>query len=228
MPLGHGYRSFFDQRFFPIRDNVLRLGQLLDAAIGRSIQALYNQDVGLAQQVVAEDAAINALRFTIEEECLVLIATQHPAASDLRAVIAAMNLVNDMERMGDHATGIAKTVMRMSHTPLVHPPRDLEDMAHAARDMLKRSLDAFLASDVATAKAVAREDNLIDRLYKQVFDQLLQVMRTDTEAVAQATYLLWCAHCLERIGDRVTNIAERVVFMTTGTMEELNLKEDNT
>src|SRR3989304_4606512 len=137
-------RLVFDQKYTEIRDNLLRMGQLLDAAIERSLTALKNQDVNLARQVIADDTAINDLRFTVEEECLALIATQQPAASDLRAVIAAMNLVNDMERMADHAAGIAKAVIRMGDEPLLQPLIDIPKMAQAAREMLADCLKAFV------------------------------------------------------------------------------------
>jgi phosphate transport system protein len=220
-------RSVFDHKYAEIRDNIVRMGQLLDAAIERSLTALRDQDQILAQQVITHDAHINALRFTVEEECLTLIATQQPAASDLRGIIAAMNFVNDMERMADHATGIAKTVLRMENTPLLSAANDLPHMAAVARSMIQRCIDAFLARDINAAKHIAPEDDKIDNLYKTIFDNLLTVMRTDPTTVTQATYILWCAHNLERIGDRATNLAERVVFMTTGMMEELNLKGDN-
>jgi phosphate transport system protein len=217
-----GTRGAFDQKLTEIRDNLLRMGQLLDAAIDRSMQSLKNQDQSLARQVISDDTAINNLRFSVEEDCLALIATQQPMASDLRVIVAAMNLVNDMERMADHATGIAKTVLRMGNEPLLKPLVDLPRMADSVRDMLKRSLDAFLARDVAAARAIAGEDDQIDHLYRAIFDELLEIMARDPSTIQRGTYLLWCAHNLERIGDRVTNIAERVVFMTTGTMQELN------
>jgi phosphate transport system protein len=215
-------RGVFDQRLIEIRDNLLRMAQLLDTAIDQSMTALKNQDLALARQVIHDDTAINDLRFTVEEECLALIATQQPMASDLRVIVAAMNLVNDMERMADHATGIAKTVLRMGNEPLLKPLVDLPRMAESARDMLKRSIDAFLVRDAAAARAIANEDDQIDHLYKAIFDELLQIMARDPATIPRGTYLLWCAHNLERIGDRVTNIAERVVFMTEGTMQELN------
>lgn len=217
------HRSVFDSRFTAIRDNLLRMSQLLDSAITRSMQALQHQDVDLARQIIADDTVINDLRFIVEEECLALIATQQPAASDLRAVIAAMNLVNDMERMADHATGIAKTVLRMGDDPLLKPLVDIPRMADYARAMLRQSIDAFLARDVEAARGIAAQDDEIDHLYKEIFDELLQIMVNDPTTVTRATYLLWCAHNLERIGDRGTNIAERVIFMTTGTMKELNV-----
>jgi phosphate transport system protein len=215
-------RGVFDQRLIEVRDNLLRMAQLLDNAIDRSMTALKNQDHHLARQVIHDDTAINDLRFRVEEECLTLIATQQPMASDLRVIVAAMNLVNDMERMADHATGIAKTVLRMGNEPLLKPLIDLPRMASLTRDMLKRSLDAFLARDAAAARAIANDDDQIDHLYKAIFDELLEIMARDPTTIPRGTYLLWCAHNLERIGDRVTNIAERVIFMTEGTMQELN------
>jgi phosphate transport system protein len=217
-----GTRIPMDQKLIEIRDNILRMGQLLDTAIDRSMTALKRQDQTLARQIIADDTVINNLRFTVEEDCLTLIATQQPMASDLRVIIAAMNLVNDMERMADHATGIAKTVLRMGHEPPVKPLVDLPRMAEVARSMLRRSLDAFLARDAAAARAIADQDDEIDHLYRAIFDELLAIMARDPSTIPRGTYLLWCAHNLERIGDRVTNIAERVVFMTTGTMTELN------
>ena len=221
--MAHSLRPAFDRELSKIRDNLLRMGSLVDAAIERSVESLKNRDAAMARQIIQDDAVINDLRFTIEEECLTLIATQQPAAGDLRMVVAAMNIVNDMERMGDHATGIAKTVIRMSDQPLLKPLIDIPRMANLARDMLKRSLDAFIARDAEAARAVAAQDDDIDHLYKAIFDELLAIMAQDPNTIPRGTYLLWCAHNLERIGDRVTNIAERVIFMTTGTMKELNV-----
>ena len=215
-------RSLFDQQLIQIRDNILRMGELVDGAIARTLQALKNQDATLARQVIVDDTAINNLRFAVEEECLTTIATQQPAAGDLRVVITAINIVNDLERMADHATGIAKTVLRMGNEPLLKPLVDLPRMAEAARDMLRRGLDAFVNRDAAAARAVADSDDEIDHLYKAIFDELLGIMARDPASISRGTYLLWCAHNLERMGDRVTNIAERVIFMMTGTMKELN------
>lgn len=220
--MASGPRVAFDNRLGEIRDNVLRMGQLLDSAIERSLRALVTQDTDLARQVIADDNAINDLRFVIEEECLAVIATQQPAASDLRQIIASMNLVNDLERMADHAAGICKTVLRIGDEPLLKPLVHLPRMADTARDMLRRALDAFMARDVAAARTVANMDDEIDHLYRAIFDELLAMMVRDPGAIQRATYLLWCGHNLERIGDRVTNIAERVIFMTTGQVQELN------
>jgi phosphate transport system protein len=215
-------RPSLDREFNTIRDNILRLGSLLDSAIDRSITSLRSQDLVLARQVIADDQRVNDLRFTIEEECLALIATQQPMAGDLRAVIAAMNIVNDLERMGDHAAGIAKTVVRLDQGPLPQPLGDISLMADKARDMLKNALDAYVARDAELARQTAGRDDDLDALYNQIFRVLLSYMVEDPRSTTRGTYLLWVAHNLERIGDRVTNIAERVIYMTTGRMKELN------
>jgi len=219
---GHHLRSAFDQRYIQIRDDLLRMGQMVDTAIDRSVTSLKERDHGLARQIIAEDLVINALRSTIEEECLVLIATQQPTAVDLRAVVTAMFLTNEMERIADHAAGIAKVVLRMGDEPLLKPLVDIPKMAELARDMLRQSLDAYLARDIQAAHAIAARDDEIDRSYRAIFTELLGIMAQDPSTVSRATYLLWCGHNIERIGDRVTNIAERIVFMTTGMVEDLN------
>ncbi len=216
-------RTAYDREFAGIRERVLRLGELVDQAISRSLDSLQRRDTAQAAQIVEDDAEINELRFEIEEACLALIATQQPAASDLRSVIAAMNIVVDIERMGDHATGIAKTVIRMGDEPLLKPLIDIPRMVEIARGMLRESLQAYLDRDAAKAREIATRDDEIDHLYKAIFDELLEIMAKDPSSATRATYLLWTAHNLERIGDRVTNIAERVIFASTGDMQELNL-----
>jgi phosphate transport system protein len=201
---------------------MLRMGYLVDVAVERAMQALNTHDVELAQQVINDDAAINDLRFNIEEACLRLIATQQPAAGDLRAVLAAVSIATDIERMADHATGIAKTVIRVGGAAPPRPLADLDPMAGMVRRMFRASLDAYIARDAEAARQIAAEDDEVDHMYKALFDELLQKMARDPAAIAPCTYLLWCGHNLERIGDRVTNIAERIIFMTTGTLKELN------
>ncbi len=218
-----GLRATFDRGFAAVQEDLLRLGDMVDQAIARSVESLKRRDKAMAQQVIDDDQAVNDLRWKIEEACLALIATQQPAASDLRGVVSAMNIVVDMERMGDHAAGIAKTVIRMGDQPLLKPLIDIPRMTDLAREMLRDSLKAFMEHDAEKARAIAAKDDDIDHLYKAVFDELVEIMAHKPDAVERATYLLWCAHNLERIGDRVTNIAERVVFMSTGDMKELNV-----
>jgi phosphate transport system protein len=214
-------RSALDHELQELRDDLLRLAALVEQAISESLEALKQRDLALARAVMDRDATVNALRFEIEESCLALIATQQPAAGDLREIIAAMTIVTELERMGDHAEGIAELVVNMSDEPLLKPLIDIPRMAEIVREMLRGSLDAFLARDPELARAVAARDDEVDALYNQVFRELLSFMIEKPQTTQRATYLLWVAHDLERIGDRVTNISERVIFMATGQLTEL-------
>jgi phosphate transport system protein len=215
-------RLTFDQELSKLRDDVLRLGSMVDRAISQSIQSLKERDQSLAQQVITHDEEINALRFGIEEDCVGLIARQQPAAHDLRFIVAAMNIVLDLERMGDHASGIATIVLRMGSEPLLKPLIDLPHMARIASEMLRASLEAFIAENADQALAITNRDDEVDDLYNQVFRELVTFMIEDPRRVTRAMYLLFCAHNLERIADRVTNICERVAFVATGRLEEIS------
>lgn len=215
-------RSTFKHDLQVMQDDVLRMSSWLDAAIQRSLQALADRNADLARQVIADDAKINAQRFTIEEACIRLIATQQPTASDLRAIVAAMNIISDLERMADHAAGIARIVLRMGDEPLLKPLIDMPRMAAICREMTRAALDAYVARDAEAAKNIAARDDEVDNLYTQIFRELLSFMVEDPRTTSRALYLLFAAHNLERIGDRVTNIAERVIFMTSGEMRELS------
>jgi phosphate transport system protein len=214
-------RGALERELERIRSDILRMGSLVERAIERSVQALKDRDPDLAQQVINDDAEINQLRFDIEEHCLELIATQQPAARDLRMVIAATHLAVELERMADHAAGTAEITRRIYQEPLLKPLIDLSIMAKVAQEMIHAALDAFVAFDADAAQKVARRDDELDGLYQQVFRELLTYMLEDPRTISRATYLLWVAHNLERIGDRVTNVCERVVFMATGKLEEL-------
>ena len=214
-------RGTLERELEHIRSNILRMGSQVESAIERSIEALKNRDTQLAQQVINDDEEINKLRFTIEEQCLELIATQQPAATDLRVVIAATHIAVELERMADHAEGTAELVKRLSDEPLLKPLIDLPIMGQVAREMIHAALDAFIAHDAEAAQKVAQRDDEIDALYQQVFRELLTYMLEDPRTISRATYLLWVAHNLERIGDRVTNVCERIIFMATGKLEEL-------
>jgi phosphate transport system protein len=214
-------RSTFDQELQELRDNVLRMGSMVDTAIGRAMQALKERDQKLAQQVIVEDENINQLRFKIEEECVGLIARQQPAAHDLRFIVAAISIVLELERMGDHADGIATIVLRVGDEPPLKPLIDLPRMVQISREMLRASLDALMSEDEQEALAITERDEEVDQLYNQVFRELVSYMVEDPRTVTRAMYLLFCAHNVERIADRVTNICERVVFVATGEMEEI-------
>ncbi len=219
-------RTAFDQELQDLRDNVLRLGSMVDTAIERSIQALKEGDQSLAQQIIVEDEDTNALRFKIEGDCVRLIARQQPAARDLRFIVAAMNIVLDLERMGDHAAGIATIVLRMGGEPPLKPLIDMPRMAQIAREMLRASLDAFMSENEQEALAITERDEEVDQLYNQIFRELITFMIEDPRTVTRAMYLIFCAHNLERIADRVTNICERTIYMATGEMRELDRSDD--
>jgi len=215
-------RGSFDRKLTDLRDNILYLGGMVETAIEMSIQALREQDEDLARQVIAGDEEINDRRYDIEEQCVRLIATQQPAAGDLRAIVAAIHIVTELERMGDHASGIAELAIRLADQPHLKPLIDVPRMAEIDRGMIRASLDAYFKRDPALALETAKRDAEIDGLDDQVYRELLTYMLSDPTTITRATYLLWVTHNLERIADRVTNICERVIYMCTGKMEELN------
>jgi phosphate transport system protein len=221
-----GMRLAFDRELAEIQNELLRMSELVDRAISLSLKSLKQGDIPLARQIIEDDEKINELRFKIEEAALALIATQQPTATDLREVIAIMNVVVDIERMGDYAAGVATTVIKIGDEPLLKPLIDLPKMVEIAREMLKESVEALMDRDAERAKEIATRDDEIDVLYRAILDELVEIMAKRPDSVQRGNLLLWCAHNIERIGDRVTNIAERVVFVSTGVMEELNIKED--
>lgn len=221
--MGSKLRAAFDRAFAKIQDDILKMGGMVDQAIYQSVESLKTRNQVLARDVIDADEDVNALRFAVEEAVLALIATQQPAASDLRAVVAAMNVVVEMERMADHASGIAKTVILMGDEPLLKPLIDIPRMAELARQMLKDCLQAYIDQEAGKAESIASRDDEMDSYYRAVFDELVEIMAGKPDSVERATYLLWCAHNLERISDRVTNIAERIIFVSTGDMKELNV-----
>jgi len=221
--MSHSLRTTFDREFAQIQESLLQMGSMVDQAIALSLESLQNRDRALARQVIDDDEKINTIRFKIEDACLALIATQQPTASDLRSVVAVITIVINMERMADHAAGIAKIVILMGDEPLLKPLIDIPRMVRLAQDMLSEVLKAFVEHDADSAQAIAVRDDEMDHLYQAIFEELLEIMADKPDNVTRATYLLWCAHNLERIGDRVTNIAERVIFVSTGDMRELNV-----
>jgi len=218
-------RQTFDRELHRLQDEVLVLGSMVEKAIIRSVEALKNRDLEAAKQIVADDLKINCKRFDIEEECIQLVATQQPMAGDLRIIVSVLHIIVDLERMADHAEGIAKITLMMGGEPPLKPLIDIPRMADKAVDMLRRSLEAFINRDAEEARRICEEDDLVDGLYDQVYRELLTYMLQDPRNITRATYLLWVAHNLERIADRATNICERAVFLSTGKMEELNISK---
>ena len=203
-----------------LRDQVVQLSGMVDQAIARSTEALKHQDVELAEQVIRADHDINELRWSLEGEALAVIAMQAPMAGDLRQIAAGLHIISELERMGDHAAGNAKIVLLTANEPQLKPLVDIPRMAQVARTMLSDAMDAFIRSDVELARRTMTMDDEIDELYNQVYRELLTYMMEDQRTISRATHLLWASHNLERIGDRIENICEFVVYSVTGSIEE--------
>ncbi len=218
-------RVTFDRQLQELQDDALLLGSMVVKAVERSIEALKRLDGELARQIIADDLQINAKRWQIEETAIRLIATQQPMAGDLRVIASVMHIATDLERMGDHAAGIAKITLMHGDQPLLKPLIDIPRMADVACRMARQSLDAFIRRDAEAARAIADQDDEVDALYDQVYRELLTFMIEDPQSIQRATWLLWTAHNLERIADRATNVCERVVYLVTGTMEEINVSK---
>ncbi len=209
-------REHFQNMLREVEHELAGMGEMVIAAIDRSVLALQHVDKAEAERIIRDDAAINCKRWEIENQCVQLFATQQPVAGDLREIVSFMDLITNLERMADHAKGIAKIVVMHDQTPLLKPLIDIPRMAAKAGEMIRRSLDAFITQDVAAAKAIMAMDDEVDALYEQIFRELLTYMMEDPRTITRAVYLIWISHNLERIADRVTNICERIIFMVTG------------
>jgi len=218
-------RETFERELQHLQDEVLVLGSMVEKAIIESVEVLKRRDLEGARRLIAEDRVLNKKRFAIEDEALVLIATQQPMAGDLRTIAAVLTIISELERIGDYAKGISKINLMMGEAPFVKPLVDIPRMAEKARDMLHRALKAFVEQDVDLARAIPDEDDEVDALYNQVYRELLTFIMNDPRTIDQSTYLLWAAHNLERAADRVINICERVVFAVTGKMMEMDVED---
>ena len=209
-------REDFDQRLTQLKQDVETMGVAVGVAIHQAVESLKHRDLAMSRKVVEQDDHIDRQRFEIEEFCLDLIATQQPMAGDLRTIISMLHITAELERMGDYAEGIAKISLAMGDEPPLKPLIDIPLMAEKASRMLDESIQSMLHLDTAKAYAICDADDEVDNLYDQVYRELLLYMIEDPRTIQRATYLLWVAHDLERIADRSTNIAERVIFMVTG------------
>ncbi len=220
-------RQAFEQKLQKLQGEVLLLDSMVETALLDSVGILKRRDEEGARRLIAEDRQINKKRYAIENEVLALIATQQPMAGDMRVLAAMLEIVTELERVGDYAKGIASISLMMGVGELPRPLVDIPRMAEKGCDMLHRALEAFIKRDTAMARAIPAEDDEVDVMYNQVYRDLLAVIIADPRTIDQATYLLWVAHNLERTADRVTNICERVIFMVTGETLEFSLVEDN-
>jgi phosphate transport system protein len=213
-------RPTFDRHLEQIRDDVLRLSSMVDHAITESIVALSERNCERARRVALEDDKVNTVRYSLEENAYATLATQQPTSSDLRYIVAAISIATNLERIGDHAAGIARLTMRMCDQPLLKPLVDIPQMAEICRGMVSDSVRSYVDQNVALAEAVVERDKQVNELHKRVYEDLLGYMMRDAATIERATYLLWVSHGLERIGDRAKNICERAIYLVTGELKE--------
>jgi phosphate transport system protein len=219
-------RKTFENELQQVKDEILVLGSMVETAILDTVEALKKRDIEESKKILVADKEINEKRFEIEGQLMVLIATQQPMAHDLRLLASSMEIISELERMGDYAKGIANINIRMGDAPLLKPLIDVPRMAQKGVDMLHRALTAFVEEDVEAAKAIPIEDDEVDALYNQVYRELMTFVITDPKTIERANWLLWVTHNLERVADRVTNICERTIFIATGEMTEIKNSDD--
>lgn len=219
-------RKTFENEIQQVKDELLLLGSMVEQQTLDAVEALKKRDLEAARRVYASDAKINEKRFAIENQVMILIATQQPMAHDLRLLASIFEVSAELERIGDYAKGIAKINILMGDQPLLKPLIDIPRMAQIASSMLHRALTAFVNEDAEAAKAIPEEDDEVDGLYNQVYRELMTYVISDPRTIDRANYLLWAAHNLERMADRVTNICERTIFIVTGEMTEIDVSDD--
>jgi phosphate transport system protein len=219
-------RNTFEAEIQQLKDELLLMGSMVEQQIMESVDALKKRDIDASHRIFNADSKINARRFAIEEDVMILIATQQPMAHDLRVLASILEVSAELERMGDYAKGIATINIRMGGDPPLKPLIDIPRMAQKSSDMLHRALTAFIAEDVEAARAIPAEDDEVDALYTQVYRELMTFVLADPQNIDRANYLLWTAHNLERFADRVTNICERTVFIATGENKEIGSSGD--
>jgi len=219
-------RETLDREIRHLQDEVLLLGSMVEQAMSNAVEALKKRDLVTSRKIHHDDLFINEKRFAIENAILVLIATQQPMAHDLRFLAAILEVITELERMGDYAKGIAKVTILLGGNNVEIPIREISNMSDLAVSMLHRALSAFISEDADLARTIPVEDDLVDELYNRVYRSLVASMIADPNTIDSANYLLWVAHNLERMADRVTNICERTVFIATGELMELKSSDD--
>ena len=222
-------RETLDRKLQNLIDEILMIDSMVETALIESVNALKNRDLKLAQQIYDNDELINQKRFELENDIIITIATTQPVmAGDLRLVASVLEVVGELERMGDYAKGIAKITLLMGDEPPVKPLIDIPRMVNICVSMLHRAVGAFVDQDAELARSIPQEDDMVDALYQQVYRELVTMMFANPEIIDRANYLMWAAHNLERVADRVTNICERTIYVATGHLEELSKSDDET
>jgi phosphate transport system protein len=218
-------RESFEKHIKELNNNVVDMSEMVATATSRSVKALGDRNIEEAKRIIKNDLLINEKRWEIEEKCINLIALQQPVATDLREIIAVLNIITELERMGDYAEGIARIAIMLGNEPLIRPLIFTPKMAEKANSMLKRSMQALVDRDAKAANAICDEDDEVDKLYDDAYHDLLMRMIKDPSVISRATPLIWAAHNLERSADRVTNICERIIFLATGSMPQVNVSK---
>ena len=218
-------RSVFEKQLAEVQEDMLVMAGMVQEAIAQGVEALKTRNVEQARRVIANDVEINDKRYETEDKCIELISLQAPLASDLRTIIAVLHITVDLERMGDHAEGIARIVLMLADEAPLKPYIDIPRMAQIAIEMMEGALEAYKRRDTALARRIIDRDDEVDELYDQLYRELLMFMIEERGTIQRATYLIWVAHNLERIADRVTNICERVVYLVEGKIHDLNVSK---
>jgi phosphate transport system protein len=219
-------RKTFEHEIQQLKDEIIVLGSMVEQSVLDAVESFKKQDVARSQKIVDMDQVINAKRFELENQVMILIATQQPMAHDLRLLASILEVISELERMGDYGKGIAVINIRMAGQPLLKPLVDLPRMAEVGTSMLHRALTAFVNEDAEAARAIPAEDDLVDELYNQIYRELMTYIMEDPKNIERANWLLWAAHNLERFADRVTNICKRTIFIVTGELLEINDAKD--
>ncbi len=215
----------FDEELNELKTRLLLMGGRAEAAVHKAIDALKRRDQALAEEIFQDDRAIDQLEIEIDERCIKLLALRQPVGQDLRFVIAALKIVNDLERVGDHAVNIAQSAIKLSHEPELKPLIDIPRMGAIATRMLTQALDAFVRNDAAAARIILTEDDEVDHLKSQLFRELLSFMIEKPETITRALELILVSRNLERVADLATNVAEEVVFIAEARVVKHHMEE---
>lgn len=221
-------RETFDRQLRKLKDDLLVMGSMVEQATLDATKALKSRDSKAAQRIYEDDQWINEKHLQIENDCVMLIATQQPMARDVRFLASALEVSTELERMGDYAKGIARIYLLIQDDPFTHSVAEISQMAEVATGMLHKALGAFVNNDLDAANTIPHEDDVVDELYNQYHHQLIEKMIEKPEIIDRANYLLWAAHNLERFADRVTNICERTIYVNTGVLKEIAGSDDET
>jgi phosphate transport system protein len=218
-------RTNFETEIQELKDELLTLSSIVEQQILNAVSALMKRDIEGSEKIKETDNKVNQIRFAIEERVLVSIATQQPLAHDLRLLASILEIAGELERIGDYAKGIATINIRMGDETLLKPYAKIPPMADKAIEMLHRSLTAFVNEDVEEARNIPDEDDVVDKYYEEIYTDLMKIIIEDPTTMQKTNWLIWTAHNLERMADRVTNICERTLFTATGVLRELRSTE---